>query len=495
MDFPNDAKTMMALFAGQSAEPSDGTLPEGHPWQESYALSLGQQAYIWGFPWIYLTQICWLWTSEGGKAVTEAQGLKLPWAPMNSFFYAPALGSPAAQTGGAPNCDTLYSTAWLNLAHEPLVLSVPAITDRYYTIQMASIDSDNFGYVGTRTTGTAAGDYLIAGPNWFGAVPANVLDVLPRSRTPVALLLGRTGVNNGSPEDLSLAQAAQQGFRLTPLSRWNNPALPVEPAPRAMVPVGLDFNNPRGAWETMNRAMGENPPGVYPAIDQTPLIRLFATIGVGPGQRLSAQSQATLRGLRAAATDGLALMNQMAKGRGKPVNGWTYPPLDFGRAGQASDYITRAALQALGGIVANDPAEAVYLNTVEDADGNPLVADGTYAMTFRPDGGYPPFVADFHGFWSVTLYTATFNLVPNSTHYTVNSHDPSAYPPADDGSLTILIQRQDPQITQKGIYWLQTPDAADTTGGEFLLILRIYVPGPEVSGSQTWVPPAVTARP
>ena len=175
-------------------------------------------------------------------------------------------------------------------------------------------------------------------------------------------MLGRTAVTNNSQAD-DAVHAIQAQYKLTPLSRWKHANLPAADAPRAEVPIGLNYHDTRGAWATMNRAMTENPPGVWPAIDQLPLLNLFATIGIGPGQRLAAQSDATLRGLTRAAKDGLALLQKMAVGRGKTVNQWNYPPLDIGRAGMAGDYITRSALQALGGIVANDPAEAVYINT------------------------------------------------------------------------------------------------------------------------------------
>jgi hypothetical protein len=85
-------------------------------WEEEYAYSLGLQAYVYGFPWIYLSQLRWLWTTEGGKAVAKAKGLTLPWAPLNSFWNSPELATPANTTGGSPNCDTLYSVAWLDLS-------------------------------------------------------------------------------------------------------------------------------------------------------------------------------------------------------------------------------------------------------------------------------------------------------------------------------------------------------------------------------------------
>ena len=270
-------------------------------WQEQYAYSLGLQAYIYGFPWIYLSQLRWLWTTEGGKALAKAKGLTLPWAPLNTFWNSPQLATPDNTTGGSPNHDTLYSVAWLDLSREPQVLSVPAVTDRFYCMQMACIDSDNFAYVGTRATGTASGNYLIAGPGWTGAVPEDVLDVLPRSRTPAVLIFGRTGVNDESEEELERARAIQKGYKLTSLSRWRRDIPPPEHPTHVEVPIGVDYNDTRGAWITMNRAMTENPPGVAPGIDQAELLRLFATVGVGPGQRLEAQSQATLHGLHRAA--------------------------------------------------------------------------------------------------------------------------------------------------------------------------------------------------
>jgi hypothetical protein len=461
-------------------------------WEEQYAYTLGVQAYIYGFPWIYLSQLLWLWTTPGGKALSKSKNLDIPWAPLNTFFNAPALASPEIQTGGSPNVDTLYSPAWLDLGPEPIILSVPEVSDRYYSMQMAGIDSDNFAYVGSYATGSAAAHYLIGGPGWMGTVPVGVLDVLPRSRTPFVLILGRTGVNNNSQSELDKARAIQQRYRLTKLSDWvGADRLPERPE-RADVPVGFDYNDTSGAWLTMNRAMSENPPGVPPGISQRELLRLFATIGVGPNQHVLRQSPATLRGLQRAAEDGLSLLRHATKCLGKNVNNWTYPPLTIGRAGQDGDFIVRAALQALAGIVANDPSEAVYINASTDSEGRPLESNGRYIMTFdpnMPEAGFPPYNAAYFGFWSVTLYQSDYNLLAGSKHYTVNSYDPRFKELKDDGSLSIILQSEQP-AAEKGIYWLQTPSAPQGGAGtSFFLILRVYVPAPEVAATQTWKPP------
>ena len=474
-----------------------GTLPESASnsneqdelnWEEQYAYSLGMQAYVYGFPWVYLSWLRWLWTTAGGKALQEKQELTLPWAPINTFFRSPVLANPSTQTGGSPNTDTLYAVAWLDVRDEPIVISVPEVTDRYYTLEMACIDSDNFAYVGTHVTGTAAANYLIAGPGWEGEVPTDVSDVLPRSRTATILIMGRTQVINNTKEDKDKANAIQHQYRLTPLSTWPDIAAPTI---RDLIDPHL-FVNPtettEGTWISMNRAMTENPPGVPPGINQLELLKLFATIGVGPNQSWQQQSAATKKGLALAARDGLAMLRKMAKGRGKTVNGWSYPPPDIGMAGQNSDFITRAALQALGGIVANDPSEAVYLNSAIDSEGNPLEAGKTYTIKFPDQESFPTYDRTYFGFWSITMYQSSdFNLVPGSEAYSVNSYYPEFQSRDNAGGMTIFLQRDEPEnYRNDGVYWLQTP-----TEGEFYLILRVYVPGPDVSYTQTWEPPPI----
>lgn len=186
----------------------------------------------------------------------------------------------------------------------------------------------------------------------------------------------------------------------------------------------------------------------------------------------------------------------MSIGRGKSINQWNYPPVDIGRAGQHGDYITRAALQALGGIVANDPNQCVYLNTATDSDGAPLRAASRYTLTFAASSdGFPPIVEGFFGFWSVTLYDSSYNLVPGSTHYSVNSYNPKYSARQPNGDMTILLQFDDPQPLADGVYWLQGPNPSTPVppdaSSDFMLMLRVYVPGPAVSGSQTWAPAKV----
>ena len=62
-----------------------------------------------------------------------------------------------------PNNDTPYSWAWLDLRAEPMVVSVPAVPkDRYYVMQWIDLFTQNFAYIGVRSTGFGAGSYMIS---------------------------------------------------------------------------------------------------------------------------------------------------------------------------------------------------------------------------------------------------------------------------------------------------------------------------------------------
>ena len=130
-------------------------------------------------------------------------------------LHAPASASKLATTG--VNRDTLMTAGWLDLSKGPLVLHVPDMHDRYYSVQFTDPSKNtNFAYVGTRTTGTQAGDYLIAGRGWHGQVPGG----MPQIASPncSVLVFGRVLVYSDS--DLSTAYALSKQIQLTPLSHW-----------------------------------------------------------------------------------------------------------------------------------------------------------------------------------------------------------------------------------------------------------------------------------
>ena len=139
--------------------------------EEALAYSLGIHAYTFGFPWVYLSQLRYLWTQvDTGNVYT-------PYAPVNAFTHSTGLTDASYKDGGSPNNDIFYSIAWVDVSEEPVILSHPDINDRYFTFEMASMDSDNFAYVGLRKTGSKAGHFAIVGPNWQGDLPQGVQSI------------------------------------------------------------------------------------------------------------------------------------------------------------------------------------------------------------------------------------------------------------------------------------------------------------------------------
>ena len=435
-------------------------------WREEYAWTLGLQAYIYGFPWVFLPQLRWQWVTEPVDPDTT------PYAALNHFWHRKWLMDAQYHDGGSPNNDTMYSIAWVNVREQPVILSHPDMGERYYTFELASLDSDNFAYVGTRTTGQHAGNYAIVGPGWQGSLPPGVHALAP-SRTPTVLIYGRTLVDG--PEDVAHVRTLQKRYRLTPLSLWGQPGALV-PHDRTVWQPFDPTIDPLAVWKTMNRAMTEEPPEAR----HEALLKLFATIGIGPNQQVECLDAGTRRGLARAAEEGprflAAVFSQGAPG--KRVNGWLYPPSTLGRAGLHDDFVTRAALQAAAGIVANDPHEAIYLTLQTDGDGLPLSGTRRYCLHFGPDG-LPP----VHAFWSLTMYDKDHNLVENPIdRYSIGDRTPELVRDPG-GGLTLTIQNEPPEAEQVS-NWLPAPR------GPFNLILRTYLPAREIV-EQTWQPPAL----
>ena len=136
-------------------------------------------------------------------------------------LHAPASASKLATTG--VNHDTLMTGGVLDLSKGPQVLHVPDMAGRYYSVQFTDPSKNtNFAYVGTRTTGTQAGDYLITRPGWNGQVPSGTTQISSPNNS--VLVFGRVLVESDS--DLSTAYTLSKKIQLTPLSCWQ-PSQPV----------------------------------------------------------------------------------------------------------------------------------------------------------------------------------------------------------------------------------------------------------------------------
>ncbi len=397
-------------------------------------------------------------------------------APSNVFTHAREF--PAASFRGVvrPNVDTLYSTAWLDLSPEPVLLHVPDTGARYYVMQFLDAWTETFAAPGKRTTGTGEGWFAIVGPGWNGKLPSGVRQL--DAPTNMVWLLGRTQTNTAA--DYERVRRIQAGFALTPLSRYPDTAS--TPSPTAAPSPGTSSGPPPARIAQLNgvdffrefqRLLVRNPP--HPA--DGPMMAQLALLGLEPGkpfdvEQLGADGRTALEEGARAAAGRLAV-----KGVGAARGGWTGFGAQIGKYG--SDYLGRAQV-ARTGLGALPPEDAIYLNCSVDGDGRPLNGASQYRLHFSPDA-VPPVRA----FWSVTLYDPAGYFSANPAgRFAIGDRDRPELNP--DGSLDIYIQHERPGGS-KDRNWLPAPE------GAFNLTLRMYWPKEEALTGR-WAPPPVVRQ-
>ncbi|HKS69924.1 MAG TPA: DUF1254 domain-containing protein [Ktedonobacterales bacterium] len=173
---------------------------------------VGTAAYIYFSPRLAYNRV--------ENAIVSGHGSGVPPIPINTLYTQPTLASPSQSNSleSTENRDTLYTVGWLDLSTGPQVLHVPDMAGRYYAVQLTDPWGTVFAYVGRRTTGTQAGDYLISGPGWKGAVPAGVTQQIVSPNNTV-LVIGRTLVEGDS--DLATAYGLAKQIQVSPLSQWH----------------------------------------------------------------------------------------------------------------------------------------------------------------------------------------------------------------------------------------------------------------------------------
>ena len=422
--------------------------------REELAYTAGLQAFLYGFPAVEMYRI-------RHRALYDPANPAR--APVNTFQHRRALADASMRTVVAPNNDTLYSSAWLDVSREPVVLEVPDTAGRYYVMQLMDFHTNNVGYVGKRATGTGAGRFAIVGPGWRGTLPAGLrrLD-LP---TPQGWLLGRTLVDG--PDDLPAVHALQDRYHLTPLSAWLHQDAP----PPAPAPPPYDPREPLAFFHVLNQALRDNPPPPQDA----GLLGLLAPIGDAADRpfRVEALDPATAAGLRRALETGPRLLDALPTGV-PAANGWTSVAPHTGRFG--TDYRYRASV-ARWGIASNNPEEATNFTRRVDDQGRPLHGSRRYRLRFEA-GQLPP----VDGFWSLSMYglPGGFFVENPLQRFAVGDRSRRLHYDAD-GSLELLVQHDPPPPDQQG-NWLPAP------AGDFELALRCYLPRPALV-ERRWLPP------
>jgi hypothetical protein len=429
--------------------------------REEVAYFLGLLSYVYGYPLVIMDVTRQVLTAAPAP---NSDGTA---APINQFAKMPHYVSPDFKNVVRISLNSLWTTGWLDLEQEPIVLSVPDTKDRYYVMSVMNMWTDVFGSAGKRTTGMAPGNFLIAGPNWHGTVPEGIKETY-RSSTRYAWVLGQTQANG--PDDFAAVNAIQAEYKLIPLNAWGKPY-----APPAAVPVDstVDINvtpvdqvarmDAGTFFKRLALLMRENPPSA----DDGRALEKLKLLGIEPGKDfdIGKIDPAVARGLQRAVEEVPAKM-QEGVSKMKTVNGWMQPT-NLGRYG--TDYDTRAGIAWLG-LGADLQEDTIYPTAYTDGDGKPLDSANKYVMHYE-QGGLTPTNAT----WSVSQYQGNFYVRNVLNRYAIAPWMPLKF--NADGSLDIYLQAESPG-PDKEANWLPTPS------GAFNVTIRNYWPKqPALDGS------------
>lgn len=427
---------------------------------------LAAQSYVYGFPLIVMDE-------------TRRTTVGDNWNRLNHLRSFP---DHTFRRVVRPNVDTIYSTIWLDLKAEPVVISLPDSGGRYVVMPIHDAWTNVFASIGSRTTGTGAQTVLVAGPDWQGDVPDGMNMV--RSPTNMAWAIARMMSTGGA--DIAAVNAYQDAMSVQTLSSF----VAGEPAPPALDPsFANNSGNPKqavldlGAKDFFNRLsalMVDNPPA---EADAEVVARMQSGFGFAVGlefptsSRSFRQKRASSKAIEMAQKRLLEVAARLPKNEGF----WAGMPGGARLGSYGTRYPVRAYV-ALAGLGANIAEDAMYPNTRQDASGAPLTTDKNYVLHLSADQ-IPP----VNAFWSLTAYNDEFYLPENPINrFSVGSRDDLVF--NEDGSLDIYIQRDAPTGVPQA-NWLPAPSE-----GGIALNMRLYWPSDRAL-SGDWTLPGVTVRP
>ena len=434
----------------------------------SEARAIAKDAYLYGYPMVEMYKTLYTQSIDKGGANYKAA--------LNHVGHTAQAFNPKDTAVAPLSPDTSSSFLWMDLRSEPLVLTLPKIDDnRYASVQLIDLYSQNFAYLGTRSTGNNGGHYMIAGPDWKGQQPVDV-DRVVYSESNIAYALYRTQLLD--EKDLNKVKQIQNGYKVQTLSSYVKQAAPAKAAK-------IDWPKPTATMSDSPQLFGYLNfmlSFTAPQDSEKELLARFASIGIAPGapfklNQLTAEQRKALEdGIADAKAEFAAFKKDQIDTHQVSIG-----DLYGNRDRLKNNYLYRYAGASLGmfGDSANETAVFTYVN---DSEGKPANgARHSYIVHFAKDQ-LPP--AD--AFWSLTMYNAkTKQLVPNhKKRYLLTSHMLPNFKLDADGGLTLALQHHEPPKNEQP-NWLPAPP------GPFYAVLRIYMPQPQVGNGQ-WKLPALT---
>jgi hypothetical protein len=432
---------------------------------EQEAHAIGVNAYLYFYPLVSV--------DITRKVATNVEAGKIPgFGPPNMFHSFAAFPTADFKTVVRPNFDTLYSSAFLDMTKEPVIVSAPDTNGRYYLLPMLDMWTDVFASPGWRTTGTQAGNFLITPPGWTGDTPPGMTRI--DAPTPYVWIIGRTKTDG--PPDYDAVHKIQAGYKITPLSQnYSPPTVTIDPSVDMKTPPKVQVDTmPAGKFFAYAAELLKVNP---PHITDQPMIAQLKKIGFERGKSfdLDNAAPAVRKALENAPSDAQQLMAWKMPTLARVVNGWS---MNTDTMGVYGNYYLKRAIITQWGLGANLPEDAIYPSNLGDETGKPLDGANKYTLHFEK-GETPP----ANAFWSVTLYDAEgFQVANPLNRFNLSSWMPLKY--NADGSLDLYFQNESPGA-DKEANWLPAPK------GAFNLLTRLYAPRSEALTGK-WNPPPVT---
>lgn len=472
----------LALIALAAAIAAPCAQAEEFEQERQHALALGLAAYEYGQPLLDTERI---YKTSTSVTVPDHLGD----APVNQFSHFLEL---VTERHGvvAPNVDTLYSTAWLNLTAQPIVLHVPE-SGRFNVVELLSPYTEDFSNIGTGASGLLPpGDYVIAGPTQLvGRETSSGLKII---HSPYARVWITARTLATSHEDVANALAVQESTKLVPMDRWTSEGLGYKPPPpTTLITSPWPYTIPGAAgvfplsyWAALGRALKLFPP---PVADK-PLLEQLAKLNIGPGlsPTTANSSEGTLAGLIEAVSLGPGEVTGDIEAQLKAGfiahNGWLVGSL----GNYSTNYELRAITDRLG-VGALTPNVAVYMAASTDRSGADLSGGVTRFVAHFPASDFP---VPVQSAWSITMYKASGRFVENALNrFTLGDRSNLHFNP--DGSLDLYLQTTQPSSETQRENWLPAPI------GGFQLVMRLYglsekaIPSILEGGEGPWQPPTV----
>ncbi|WP_448119583.1 DUF1254 domain-containing protein [Pseudomonas serbica] len=445
------------------------------------ARSIAQEVFMWGMHPVAIYHLRYI----------HAQNPKSPrFVGLNRLKWAREPTKALPRFATTPNATTLYGLAALDLSQEPIVLTVSRPDERYWSVQMAENYSRWWHMIGSQFNAPGPVRRLLIGPNWSGALPADFVgEEIVQSPSDFSVAVARVALTDDTAEELKSINAFMDRITLMPLSQWLA-AGKKDVRAEDVVPGKADYPTYPGMEKVREpaRLRGTeflqwvslilNDPSFTKQADGNKELQAFARferLGLKAGlpfdpSRLSPALQAAVaEGIE----DGIkAIKDQLAKGMGKPMNGWSLAT-DLGY--HDTNWIRRALagyIAVLGPVPVRSHTAA---RTFNDADGQPLNGQHRYTLTFNLDD-LPPVTE----FWELPLYDQEGFFVDNPINrYSLNSYMlQRGKLHTTDGKLVIYVQADEPANPDQRRNWLPAPK--DT----FQFTARFYGPhGPLIDGS------------